>query len=614
MLHTMTSIKVTGKCFNGERLDIFKDGDTRFAIIYGENGSGKSTIAEAINNRKIILSNLPDGELIKAQIFAGYEEIEDFENIYVFNESFIDKNIKHSYRDGLEPFYWFGPEAKSYYDLKGVFYNHVSENRSADSGIVSTFIWINNFFSSLETYFIQVRTQKGIDNREIMEQIIEYHSKFYGFKEKFEKYYMESAKHLLLDDIEISAGVEADIKSFRLFFKELRDCINNFKEDLESQYFQIATNAREEFGKAPSYHYPPHKEEKIYDPLTSIRNLDSAIETINEQLNNKEKSIKNIRRLAGELKKVDPKEPEKISADLINKYLKIIFSGNNLKVESLEHEHCYRIKREEQSIKPSYLSTGEKNIVALCYFFTEITKDFAKDNSLKEDCLIILDDPVSSLDEANKFGINHFLRTVFQQVSKNTKSKIIILTHKLDVVNDFRYIFQEINEKCIFLELKNQDLQPLDTNFSVYNELLKQIYEYACEGEKEDLKIGNSIRRILEAYSYFNYNCSLNDFFKDTGIMEKCGDRRNYFETSLYRIVLNHESHSRGHIKSGDYSLNRTNQKEMIKISKDILALLYLLDKSHVIKHLQNNKGEENNIYKKENIINNIESWLSEIS
>ena len=90
------------------KFEIFQNENDRISIIYGKNGSGKSSIAKAISDYKnndfstfnhIKFTDNQDNEIV----------IPDKQNIFVFNEEFIEKNIKFA-SEGLNTIVMFGEQ------------------------------------------------------------------------------------------------------------------------------------------------------------------------------------------------------------------------------------------------------------------------------------------------------------------------------------------------------------------------------------------------------------------------------------------------------------------------------------------------------------------------
>lgn len=64
--------------------------------------------------------------------------------------------------------------------------------------------------------------------------------------------------------------------------------------------------------------------------------------------------------------------------------------------------------------------------------------------------------------------------------------------------------------------------------------------------------IGNVIRRILEAFSIFEYKQGIDKLSCDEKILNSLGNKiyHNYFQNIMYRLLLNGESHMEERIKS----------------------------------------------------------------
>ena len=109
MIKDVKKFEIQGGFFSElVRFELFKNEKDRISIIYGKNGSGKSSIAKAISDYKnndfstfdhIKFTDDQDNETI----------ISDKQNIFVFNEEFIEKNIKFA-SEGLNTIVMFGEQ------------------------------------------------------------------------------------------------------------------------------------------------------------------------------------------------------------------------------------------------------------------------------------------------------------------------------------------------------------------------------------------------------------------------------------------------------------------------------------------------------------------------
>ena len=94
MIEKVKGISINGRCFsNKTNLSFFPHNDDRISIVYGKNGSGKSTISEGFS---CISSTEVAEELSVSLIDYNDKEIalNSGSKIFVFNEKYIDENVK----------------------------------------------------------------------------------------------------------------------------------------------------------------------------------------------------------------------------------------------------------------------------------------------------------------------------------------------------------------------------------------------------------------------------------------------------------------------------------------------------------------------------------------
>ena len=131
---------------------------------------------------------------------------------------------------------------------------------------------------------------------------------------------------------------------------------------------------------------------------------------------------------------------------------------------------------------------------------------------------------------------------------------------------------------------------------------MQAVYDYACNNSEDDLTIGNSMRRVLEAFSTFIYRKGIREISCDEVILQEIEDQdyRDYFKNLMYRLVLNGDSHMEERIKSMediDY-LNYLSVDERRRTAQEVICFIYLLNKQHVMAHLKDKKDVERNIQK----------------
>lgn len=297
------------------------------------------------------------------------------------------------------------------------------------------------------------------------------------------------------------------------------------------------------------------------------------------------------------------KKNTRIAIDHINKGLQyVFFSLSRLELRLEENE--YRLYSNRAPVKPSDVSCGERNIIALCYFFNQMMDSMDEANMYTRESLVVIDDPVSSFDFENRIGILSYLKSQSLRIMLgNKQSKLILFTHDLSTLFDSEKMVEEIKNACEkkygkkstdyhLYELKNKVLS--DFMYKKRNEytlLIESIFRYGAEETNEDdLVIGNVMRRALEAFSTFEYKRGIDSISCDQEILSSLGDAKysSYFENLMYRLVLNGESHTEERVRNlyDQYFFSTTSETEKIRTAKDVLCLLRLLNRQHIEAHL----------------------------
>ena len=310
-----------------------------------------------------------------------------------------------------------------------------------------------------------------------------------------------------------------------------------------------------------------------------------------------------------------------IAQDKINEHLKyIFFKEGRLELGEPNEQGQYVLKSNGNRVKAKDVSTGERNAIALSYFFTEIFKGDNKEEFYTKPKFIVIDDPISSFDFENKVGIMSFLNYQIHKIMTGcSESKMIILTHDLMSAFDIQKIISNLpkvefydeqdnkNKKDVIFvqkELKDHQFVGFGKKYSEYKTLLNEIYDYASKPKPENantdsntipenINIGNNMRKVLEAFGTFNYQCGIEDIARDEVIVANLSpEQQTYFKNLMYRLVLHGESHTEDKTKTLDF-FSCISEIAKQKTAKDILSLLYLLNKAHLQKYLQKGQVEK---------------------
>lgn len=356
--------------------------------------------------------------------------------------------------------------------------------------------------------------------------------------------------------------------------------------------------------------------------------IDQSLIAYKKAVENKENCTANLKQAKETEARID-KELGLLSARLNNTYialsqlntmLAVVFgSRERLKLEPIvDDERAYRLISRGNYVKPEEVSLGERNAIALCYFFTQIGEGKAQGNEYEDEMLLVVDDPVSSFDFENKIGILSLVkRFVRKTLQGNPKSRAILMTHDYLTMKSLVPACNDINKELKKVdnsvkqqkpkELRRFSLVEWSASDATYDALLKKAYKHILNPSDETREgLGNAARRMMEAFSTFEYNCSFDD------IVLKESYRKliqgpflgEYFRDFQSKLILNQESHLKDSV-IGEGSLEMSNlfSNEAIDRSiRDALCLIYLLNKDHLLSHLAEPAAK-----------GHLESWVNSI-
>lgn len=199
----------------------------------------------------------------------------------------------------------------------------------------------------------------------------------------------------------------------------------------------------------------------------------------------------------------------------INGHISNLLGSNTLQIEVVEEENSekFRLVRGEQIAKN--LSEGEKTAIAFSFFLSKL-----RELKKLDDCIVYIDDPISSLDSNHIFQVNALLREAFfhQELPNDewkTKCKqIFISTHNFEFFSLLRELPGNAN-KTRFYQVKRVsatdsvlvNLPSSITKYgSEYHYLYSVIRKFSDSPDKADLElllsVPNAVRRFVELYTF----------------------------------------------------------------------------------------------------------------
>ncbi|GAA7314941.1 AAA family ATPase [Helicobacter pylori] len=308
---------------------------------------------------------------------------------------------------------------------------------------------------------------------------------------KNEEKFQEIDKKLL----EIQKDIQQHVDETRKILNEKK----KQKEKLEKLKTELK-EARIKKVKHDSYDWQKSKRE-AERKLSVLNRGHERLNRLLEKINNKLKELN------------DQKRPD---IKIINSYLKAL----NLTKYSLHED--YRIVLNSDALENSeaemILSGGEKTTLAFAYFLARL-KLFYKKEDLK-DLVVIIDDPISSLDEQRIYNTSDIVAKINQELAgealeKDEKAQVFVLTHNhtfmarlINMVGkNARYFQLERNQNQLKIVCKNEVVGYFDTFYLL---LFKEVYEFAKKEKvqnncNEAINYGNKVRILLESFLKINF-------------------------------------------------------------------------------------------------------------
>jgi ABC-type cobalamin/Fe3+-siderophores transport system ATPase subunit len=190
-------------------------------------------------------------------------------------------------------------------------------------------------------------------------------------------------------------------------------------------------------------------------------------------------------------------------------YLNNVLSDLNLNFKLALSGKCYVLEHADgTTLKVSDISDGERNLLALVYFYYEMQGDSA--DALRDGVeLIVIDDPISSLDDGNKFYITELVKSILAQ----DKAQVFLMTHSWDDFCNLTY-GQSDKETVSRFEITKESgvsfINRIDSKRLVkpYKALYKEVFEFSQKSaggvtNAEVLHMPNVMRRVIEEYIKF---------------------------------------------------------------------------------------------------------------
>lgn len=229
-----------------------------------------------------------------------------------------------------------------------------------------------------------------------------------------------------------------------------------------------------------------------------IKELEDDISRINKIIiDDKNKVIELERQITG----------IQTTANNINNFLSS-YGFNNFHIKVTDDKRAYQIVRNNGEYVEDTLSEGEKTLITFIYFY-HLLKGSQNGSGIGYDKIVVIDDPISSLDSNNIFIIGDLIRNLCTIVKNNdgdiNVKQIFILTHNV-------YFHKEITNRqndrrnCSFWVVRKENQSSYVKRYE--SNPIKSSYELLWSSIRDRKKydilslstVQNTLRKILENY------------------------------------------------------------------------------------------------------------------
>lgn len=253
----------------------------------------------------------------------------------------------------------------------------------------------------------------------------------------------------------------------------------------------------------------------------------------------------------------------------------------NLKLDVLNDDYIIKQSITNDILKLEDISEGEQNLLALLYFYYELFEDNEQKRLKNTIKLIVIDDPIASVDDVNKM----YVLELVKKLCELENTQIFIFTHVWDDFCNICYNKKDREDTPFrFYEVKKDSngskVINTKTNETPYKHGFKEIYEFSLKPNCNDMSdceiyhYPNIMRKILEEFLEFKVKNSLPTYSNFNNIkLVLCGNnpsRNDELAIGTLLNVCNILSHKASR-----------NPDEILKAAKFLMAKIKNVDELH---------------------------------
>lgn len=251
------------------------------------------------------------------------------------------------------------------------------------------------------------------------------------------------------------------------------------------------------------------KSAPIKDKLKEVKDKEVDLKEKRDNNKKKQQEIQDLKQ---------QKSLTKDFADFVSQILNDINISLKVELDTDNKNYIIKSTNENATLTIKDISEGEKNLLALLFFYYELFADNKQQSVKPEIELIIVDDPISSMDDSNKFYILELMKNLLELPNQ----QIFVLTHSWEDYCNLSYGKKawDNNQPFATFEIRKangkSELSQLKNIEKPYKYLFKEIFQFS-EKREDDIKTDcqiyhypNVMRRVFEEWYSFKIGKDLN--------------------------------------------------------------------------------------------------------
>ncbi len=298
-----------------------------------------------------------------------------------------------------------------------------------------------------------------------------------------------------------------------------------------------------------------------------VNEFKSDIQEYNKKHCGLEKGIKKfeneISEIEGKIKELENEKSElektMVSIKPIVNEINALLKGygfTNFSLACTEDEKSYRIQREDGQLVGETLSEGEVIFITFLYYY-HLTKGSLKENDISKNKVLVIDDPISSLDSNILFIVSVLVKELMKEAMKEKTNikQVIILTHNtyfykeitllendLKRYHQGKYSFWIIKKDNNVSKIEKFEKNPVKNSYELLWQEVRQAKHEVRQAKENNISwvsLQNVMRRIIEYYfrilGGIKYN-DLSECFENIEEKRVCNSFISWFNDGSHGI------------------------------------------------------------------------------